>query len=125
MQVYNHGHLTIAAACCRQLQLSETINTLVQSEMELSPGQIVTAMVLDVLSGRSPLYHVKNFLEGQDQELLLGEDIDPQRFSDYTLARSLDAIAAYGNGWILTEPFCKCSRQIGHFCLSSTSDEFR
>lgn len=109
--VYQHGHLPLAAAYCRQLQLAETINALVPSEMQLSPGLAVTAMVLDVLSGRSPLYHVKDFLAGQDRELLLGEDLDPERFGDHTLARSLDALAAYGTGRIVTELGIKAVRQ--------------
>lgn len=103
INTYTHGHLPAAAAYCRHLQISETINTLVQSEMLILPGQVVTAMVLDVLTGRSPLYHVKDFLAQQDRTLLLGEDIDLERFNDYTLARSLDAIAAYGTGKIVTE----------------------
>jgi transposase len=111
VEVYQHGHLPLAAAYCRQLQLTETINALVPSEMQLSPGLAVTAMVLDVLSGRSPLYHVKDFLAGQDRELLLGEDLDPERFGDYTLARSLDALAAYGTGRIVTELGIKAVRQ--------------
>lgn len=102
INTYTHGHLPAAAAYCRHLQISETINTLVQSEMLTPPGQVVTAMVLDVLTGRSPLYHVKDFLAQQDRTLLLDEDIDPERFNDYTLARSLDAIAAYGTGKIVT-----------------------
>ena len=93
VNVYSHGHLPMAAAYCRHLQIAQTIDTLAASEMQLSPGQALTAMVLDVLSGRSPLYHVKDFLAGQDIELLLGEDLEPGRFSDYTLARSLAAIA--------------------------------
>jgi len=103
IDTYVHGHLPAAAAYCRHLRVSETIDTLIQSEMLTSPGQVVTAMVLDVLSGRSPLYHVKDFLSVQDRVLLLGEDMDPERFNDYTLARSLDAIAAYGTGRIVTE----------------------
>src|SRR5665647_1218594 len=111
VEVYQHGHLPLAAAYCRQLQLAETINALIPSEMQLSPGLAVTAMVLDVLSGRSPLYHVKDFLAGQDRELLLGEELDPERFSDYTLARALDAIAACGTGRIVTELGIKAVRQ--------------
>ncbi|NCC85617.1 MAG: IS1634 family transposase [Clostridia bacterium] len=111
VNVYSHGHLPMAAAYCRHLQIAQTIDTLAASEMQLSPGQAVTAMVLDVLSGRSPLYHVKDFLAGQDIELLLGEDLDPERFSDYTLARSLDAIAACGTGRIVTELGIKAVQQ--------------
>src|SRR5690554_2772441 len=110
LEVYRYGHLPMAAAYCRQLQLAETIHTLVLSEMQLTPGVAVQAMVLDVLSGRSPLYHVKDFLASQDRELLLGEDIDPERFSDYTLARTLDSLAAYGTGRIITELGIKAVR---------------
>jgi hypothetical protein len=39
------------------------------------PGLVVVAMVLDTLSGRSPLYRLIDFFEGKDTELLLGEDI--------------------------------------------------
>lgn len=110
LEVYNYGHLPMAAAYCRRLQLTETVNALVPSEMQLSPGHAVQAMVLDVLSGRSPLYQVKEFLANQDRELLLGEDIDPERFSDYTLGRALDGIASYGTGRIITELGIKAVR---------------
>jgi len=111
VDAYTHGQLPLVAAYCRCLQFTETINTLVESEMQLSPGQAVTAMVLDVLSGRSPLYHVKDFLATQAVELLLGEDLDPELFSDYTLGRSLDAIAAFGTGRIVTELGIKAVQQ--------------
>ncbi len=35
--------------------------------------------------------------------MLLGEDIDPERFSDHTLASSLDCLATYGTGPIITK----------------------
>ena len=41
---------------------------------------------------------------------MLGEDIDPERFSDYTLARTLDSLAAYGTGRIITELGIKAVR---------------
>ncbi len=120
VDAYTHGHLPLAAAYCRSLQIATTINTLVPSEMQLPPGQVVTAMVLDVLSGRSPLYHVKDFLANQDIGLLLGEDLDSELFSDYTLGRSLDAIAAFGTGRIVTELGIKAVRQF-HLDTSAVS----
>ncbi len=48
----------------------EVVNDIVSSQMDLSPGIVVQAMVLDTLSGRSPLYRIKEFLAGQDVELL-------------------------------------------------------
>jgi hypothetical protein len=39
-------------------------------------------MVLDTLSGRTPLYRLKEFFQEKDTELLLGSTIDPEHFSD-------------------------------------------
>jgi len=60
-------------------------------------------MVLDVLSGRNPLYHVEHFLAQQDIQLLLGEAVDAHAFNDTNLARSLDAMFECGTSKIVTE----------------------
>jgi transposase len=60
-------------------------------------------MVLDTLSGRTPLYRVKDFMTGQDRELLLGEAVPVTMFNDTNLARSLDAIFEAGSSKIITE----------------------
>ncbi len=101
--VYNHGFLPIAAAYCKKLKLAEVVDQMVSSKMELRPGLVVQAMVLDVLSGRSPLYRLENFLATQDTELLLGQKIDVHSFNDTNLARSLDAVFACGTSKIITE----------------------
>ena len=56
---YRQGHLPLAAAWCRGINLVGCINSLVPSEMELQPGLAVLAMVLDVLTGRNALYHTR------------------------------------------------------------------
>ena len=101
--IFEHGHLPAVAAYCRQLKLVELINTMVPSQMAISPGHVVQAMVLDILSGRSPLYHVEHFLEGLDIELLLGENIPAHAFNDTNLARTLDAIFDAGTSRIMSE----------------------
>ena len=60
-------------------------------------------MVLDTLSGRTPLYRLEEFMRGQDVELLLGEKVPLNQFNDNNLARSLDAIFEAGSSKILTE----------------------
>ncbi len=100
---YLHGHLPIAAAWCRGINLIGCINSLVPSEMELEPGLAIQAMVLDVLTGRNALYHVKTFVAEEDSELLLGQNYPPSLFNDTNLARALDAIAQVGTGKIITE----------------------
>jgi transposase len=101
--IFSHGHLPAAAAYCRRLGLVELVDGMVPTQMRLRPGLAVQAMVLDTLSGRTPLYRVEQFLAGQDVELLLGETVRPQMFNDTNLARSLDAIFATGTSKIVTE----------------------
>jgi transposase len=102
-EVFVHGHLPLAAAFCRRLGLVALVNRLVPSQMAVSPGLMVQAMVLDTLSGRTPLYHLENFLSELDLELLLGEPVDAHAFNDTNLARSLDAIFEAGPSKIVTE----------------------
>lgn len=64
METFNYGHLPAVAAYCRRLGLVELVNEMVPSEMALRPGIVVQAMVLDTLSGRSPLYRIKDFQGG-------------------------------------------------------------
>jgi transposase len=103
VEIFNHGHLPAAAAFCRRLGLVEMINDRVHTEMQLSPGLVVQAMVLDALSGRSPLYRLKDFLATQDIELLLGEELPAGTFSDINIGRSLDAIFESGPTKIITQ----------------------
>lgn len=52
--------------------------------MNTEPGIVVLAMVLDTLSGRSPLYRLSDFLEEKDTELLLGSKVQPEQLTDHT-----------------------------------------
>lgn len=102
-EMHENSYLPIIAAYCRKLGLVELVDSLVPSQMVVSPGTVVLAMVLDVLSGRTPLYRLEHFLATQDLELLLGTDIDPHLFNDTNLARSMDTIFDAGAAKIVTE----------------------
>lgn len=116
-EIFNYGHLPTAAAYCRRLGLVEVVNDIVASQMDISPGIVVQAMVLDTLSGRSPLYRIKEFLAGQDVELLVGEDLPAKAFSDINVGRSLDAIFKGGPTKIITELGVRAT---GTFALDTT-----
>lgn len=103
VDIFNHAHLPVAAAYCRQLGIVELVNRLVPSKMNLKPGLLVQAMVLDTLSGRTPLYRVERFMAEQDTELLLGTSVPASTFNDTNLARGLDAIFNAGSSKIITE----------------------
>ena len=102
-EIHQHSYLPVIAAYCRKLGVIELVNDMVPSHMNVSPGHIIQAMVLDTLSGRSPLYRLQEFMDGRDVKLLLGKDIDPKKFNDTNVGRALDAIFDAGSAKILTK----------------------
>jgi transposase len=96
-------HMPIVKAYANKIGLIDTVDKMVDSQMELSPGLAVLAMVLDTLSGRSPLYRLSEFFEEKDTEILLGTDIEPERFCDYNLGRSMDKIFETGTQKIFSQ----------------------
>ncbi|MCP4719309.1 MAG: IS1634 family transposase [Desulfobacteraceae bacterium] len=88
--------LPIVKEYARRINLVDTINHMVDTEMDLQPGPVVLGMVMDTLSGRSPLYRLENFFEEKDIELLLGEAVSVDQFSDHNIGRGLDKIFETG-----------------------------
>lgn len=64
------GHLPIIKEFAKKIKLVETLDPMVDSRMELAPGVTVMAMVLDTLSGRTPLYRFEEFFQEKDFELI-------------------------------------------------------
>ena len=96
-------HLPIVKAYAQKIGLVETIDQMVDTQMEVSPGMVIFAMVLDTLSGRTPLYRLTEFFEDKDTALLLGADIEPERFCDYNLGRAMDRIYETGTQKIFSQ----------------------
>jgi transposase len=90
------GQMPAIAHLCQTINITDIVNECLPSKSFVDPGTNVVAMVLDTLSGRSPLYHVEEFLKTQDIELLLGRDIPAEAFNDDALGRTLDKIHEYG-----------------------------
>ncbi len=84
------GHLPIVKSYAIKIGLVDIINELVPSKMDVDPGTIFLGMVMDTLSGRTPLYRLDEFFQDQDTELLLGKSINPAVFNDYNVGRVLD-----------------------------------
>jgi transposase len=104
-------HLLIVKAFADDLDLVETINRLAPTQMGVSPGIIVLGLVLDTLSGRSPLYRLEEFFEGRDTELLLGERVRAAGFNDDTVGRLLDLLFEVGTQKIFSELAMKAVAQ--------------
>ena len=103
MIITDARHMPIVKHYAGKIGLADTIDQMVGTQMELSPGIAVLAMVLDTLSGRTPLYRLTEFFEEKDTELLLGTAIGPERFSDYNLGKSMDKIFETGTQKIFSQ----------------------
>ena len=97
------GHLPIIKDFAKKIKLVETLDAMVDSEMELSPGIAILAMVLDTLSGRTPLYRMEEFFQEKDTELMLGYDVKPELFCDYNIGRVLDKIFETGTQKVFSQ----------------------
>ena len=89
-------HLPIIASYARRLGLVEIVNRLVPVEMDVEPGQIVLGLVLDTLSGRSPLYHLEATFEAYDRAMLFGQEMPAGYFNDDNVGRLLDHLFDVG-----------------------------
>jgi transposase len=96
------GFLPIVAAFVKKIGVAEEVDRLCAMESDVRPGVAVSAMILDTLSGRSPLYRFDRFCAQLDTELLLGEQVDAAKFNDDALGRVLDRMSEVGTGLFLT-----------------------
>lgn len=103
LTITNVQFLPIVKEYARRINLVETINSMVNTEMEIQPGIVVLGMVEDTLSGRSPLYQLSRFFEEKDTELLLGEPISAEKFTDYNIGRALDKTFETGTQKIFSQ----------------------
>ena len=127
IEAYQIHHLAIVQAYADKIGLVEVVNQLVPTEMEVDPGTVVLGMVLDTLSGRSPLYRLEEFFTHEDMALLLGRDLPPQVFNDDHVGRVLDRLYATGTMKIFTacvvraDKMCGFDKQYVHFDTTSKS----
>ena len=97
------NHIPAIARMCHRLGLIDLINESIPCNTDLDLGTLVTGMVCDTLSGRSPLYKVEEFIAEQDTELLFGTAVNPRNFNDDALGNALDRIHKTGTLKLFTE----------------------
>ena len=102
IEAYQVQHLPIVKAYADKIGVVEVINQLVSTEMAIDPGTIVLGMILDTLSGRSPLYRLEEFFTHQDTALLLGKAVAPGAFDDDTVGRVFDRLYDTGTMKVFT-----------------------
>jgi transposase len=127
IEVYPVHHLSILKAYADQLGLVSLINHYVPTEMEVDAGTVVLALVLDTLSGRSPLYRLEEFFAQQDTALLLGKAVPPHALNDDTAGRVLDRLYDFGTMRLFTACAVRAAMRFGlerryvHFDTTSRS----
>jgi hypothetical protein len=55
-------YLPIVAAFVKKIGVAEEVDRLCAMESDVSPGLVTSAMILDTLLGRSPLYRFERFI---------------------------------------------------------------
>jgi hypothetical protein len=73
-----------------KMGVGEGSNPLVPTERGIDPGTLVLGLILDTLSGRSPLDRLQACLAHQDTALRLGQARAPDAVKDDTAGRVLD-----------------------------------
>jgi transposase len=127
IEVYPVHHLPILKAYADQLGLVSLINHYVPTEMEVDAGTVVLALVLDTLSGRSPLYRLEEFFAQHDTALLLGKAVPPHALHDDTAGRVLDRLYDFGTMRLFTACAVRAAMRFGlerryvHFDTTSRS----
>jgi len=101
IQISDVKFLPLVSAYATRIGLVEEIDRLLDCDMEVSPGRVVLAMILDALSGRRPLFRLQQFFADKDIEFLLGEDIPLSKLGDHTLRRVLMRLFDVGTNTVL------------------------
>ena len=114
IEAYPVQHLPLVKAYADKMSLVEVINQVVPTEMAIAPGTIVLGMILDTLSGRSPLYRLEECFTHQDTALLLGKPVTPRAFDDDTVGRVLDRLYDTGTMKVFTACAVRAD-QVFHF----------
>ena len=102
IQASDVRYLPIVSAYARTLGVVEEIDRLCGHERGISPGRIVLALMVDALSGRTPLFRLPQAFAKLDTELLLGEAISPEKLNDDAVGRVLDRLYEVGTAKVLS-----------------------
>jgi len=109
----NPGAANLMAHLCSELRITRTINSMVTwdaKQWNVSPGTLITALVINTLVERQPLYNVRHFYEGMDMPLLFEEDIQAKDLNDDALGRALDRLAEIDCRQLLGTVACQAAR---------------
>jgi transposase len=111
------AHLPIVREYASRMGFVEIVDKALACGMRVSPGKILLALVMNVLSGRSPLYRVEEFFQTCDVALLLGSEMTAEMLNDDAIGRVLDRIYDYGTWKVFSEV---CVEAFRHFSVDAS-----
>ena len=102
LEASNVSFLPIVSAYARELGVVEEINRLCDRSKGVDAGKVCLALILDTLTGRSPLFRLEDSFAHLDVELLLGEGISVSQLNDDAVGRVLDSLYEVGTNKVLS-----------------------
>jgi hypothetical protein len=98
------GHLPLVSAILDDLGVTGVLNDLLPKDprSKVSDADCVTAMVLNILVGRTALYRMELWMEKLPVDIVIGAHCAPSDFSDARLASTLDHLFTAGTDQILS-----------------------
>lgn len=87
IEAYHVQPLPMVKAYADKMGFVEAIHQVVPTEMAIDPGTSVLGMILDTVSGRSPLYRLAECFACQETALLWGQAVAPGACDDDTVGR--------------------------------------
>ena len=107
MKTYAMDHHGLVAAVCKDLGISEKIDSRIGKKDPrriVSAGKAAVSMILNGLGFTNRrLYLTPQFFESKPVSELFGEGLSSNHFNDQALGKSLDEIAAYGSSKLFGE----------------------
>lgn len=99
------GHLPLVRHAIDALGIRAVVDRLCPPDprMEVSNGDCVTVMILNVLQGRVALYDMAEWLAGTDADVLLWEGCPTTAFHDDRLGLALDNVFHAGTDYVFSE----------------------
>jgi transposase len=126
-KIWKVEHLPIIGKYCDELNIIKNIDSIVKTQMNISCGVIVKGMIIDILSGRSPLYRLEEFFTHHNPSYLIQEGTTASMFNDSNVGRVLDHIYKTGTNKIfsiISKEACKVFKldlKSGHYDTTSVN----
>lgn len=95
-EIADVNHLPIVRKYINRLEIAQIVNEMVSSSMEIDIGETLVFLILDTLSGRSPLYRMAERHTNLDIEALMGTNFNPVALQAHNLGRAMDCLHEAG-----------------------------